>query len=137
MSLNSFMGMGRITREPELKTTQSGVEYTVFTVAIDKYLGKDKEKKTDWIPCKAWKQTAVFINKYFHKGDGIIVEGPLSTEQYEDRKTGEKKTAYNIEVHEAYFPIGGKKSGAGDDNPFTANESPAEELTNDEGELPF
>lgn len=135
--LNNLNAEGRLTRDPELKTTPSGVEYATFTVACDKNMGKDKEKHTDFILCKAWKQTAVFISKYFHKGDGITINGEYHSEQYQDKDTGKNKTAVCVVVHEAYFPIGGKKSGAGDDNPFTANESPAEELTKDEGELPF
>ena len=67
--MNSICLMGRLTGEPELKTTQSGISVTSFSVAVDRaYSSKDQERQTDFINCVAWRQTAEFITRFFHKG---------------------------------------------------------------------
>lgn len=93
---------GKLTADPELKTIDSGVECCSFTVAINRPTGKDKEKITDFIPCTAWRQTAAFLSKYFHKGDGIIVEGALQSRKYTD-KEGNNRTAYDVNVNHIEF----------------------------------
>ena len=93
---------GKLTADPELKTVGGGVECCSFTVAINRPVGKDKEKITDFIPCTAWRQTAAFLSKYFHKGDGIIVEGALQSRKYTD-KEGNNRTAYDVNVNRIEF----------------------------------
>lgn len=80
--------MGRLTSDPELRQTQSGIANCRFTVAIDrKYADKNTgEKQADFISCIAWKQTADFVAKYFGKGKMICVEGSLRTSTYQDKK---------------------------------------------------
>ena len=65
--MNSLIIKGRLTADPELKNTSNATEYCDFTVAVDRFAGKDKERETDFVPCRAWRQTAVFIQKYFKK----------------------------------------------------------------------
>ena len=88
--MNSLIIKGRITADPELKNTDNAVEYCDFTVAVDRYAGKDRERETDFIPCRAWQKTAVFISQYFKKGQEILVSGELQVNKYE--KDGEKRT---------------------------------------------
>ena len=106
--MNKTILKGRITADVELKTTQSGIEYCAFTVAIDRRVGKDREKTTDFIPCKAWRQTAVFVDKYFGKGKEILLDGSMQVDKYE--KDGENRTFTYINVNNVEF-CGGKSDG--------------------------
>ena len=97
--MNSINLMGRLTAEPELKATRSGTSVTSFTIAVERGCG---DKKTDFIPCVAWRQTAEFITRYFHKGNRIAVTGALHTRPYTDR-VGNDRIAYEVTVEDAYF----------------------------------
>lgn len=109
MSLNSIIIMGRMCNDPELKTTQNGVSVTSFNVAVDRpYQKSGQEKETDFIPCVAWRNTAEFICKYFHKGSMICIQGSLTTRKYTD-KSGQQRTAYEILTDHAHF-TGEKKT---------------------------
>ena len=99
--MNSLIIKGRITADPELKNTANAVEYCDFTVAVDRYAGKDRERETDFIPCRAWQKTAVFISQYFKKGQEIVVSGELQVNKYE--KDGEKRTYSFCRVNKAEF----------------------------------
>ena len=105
--INNIVIMGRLTADPELRTTQSGISVTSFTVACDRNYDKDK---TDFIPCVAWRGTADFITRYFHKGSMIAVQGSLQQRDFED-KNGNKRTIYEINVENASF-CGDKKQGS-------------------------
>jgi single-strand DNA-binding protein len=105
--LNKVILMGRITREPELKQTQSGKGVLKFTVAIDRDMGKDKEKQTDFISCVAFGKKAEFIAKYFGKGRMIAVEGNLKTGRYKDKND---VTHYTTEVWIDNASFTGEKS---------------------------
>ncbi len=110
--MNLVLLTGRFTSEPELKTTNSGVECMSFSLAVDRgYKDKDGERITDFVPCKAWKQTAVFIDKYFSKGDGITVQGRFESRKYQD-KDGNNRTAYEINVTNAEFPLSRKDTSS-------------------------
>lgn len=106
--MNIVILHGRLTDEPKLENTSSGVEYCKFTVAVNRPTGKDKEKQTDFIPCTAWRQSAAFICNYAHKGDGVCVEGRLESRKYE--KDGQKRTAYDVQVNR--IELAEKKGGA-------------------------
>lgn len=80
MSMNSVILTGRLTKDPELKTTQSNISVVAFTIAVDKNF---KDEGADFISCVAWRQLAENITKYKKKGDLIGVQGRLSTRQYE------------------------------------------------------
>lgn len=98
--LNAVVIMGRLTADPELKTTQSGVAVTSFTLAVDRYA--KEERKTDWVDVVAWRQTAEFICKYFTKGQMIAVTGSIQTRNWED-KQGNKRKAVEIVAREVSF----------------------------------
>lgn len=105
MNLNKVILAGRLTADPELKTTPSGLSVTSFTVAVDRRFGK--EKQTDFISCVAWRSTAEFITKYFSKGNSICVCGSIQTRNYTD-KNGNKRTAVEVVAEEATFCEGKK-----------------------------
>lgn len=102
MSLNHIVLMGRLTADPEVKTTTNGLAVTSFTVACDRNVGKDREKQSDFIPCVAWRQTAEFIGKYFGKGSLIAVEGALQSRKYTD-KEGKNRVSYEVLVDRSHF----------------------------------
>ena len=98
--LNAVVIMGRLTADPELKHTPSGVAVTSFTLAVDRYA--KEERKTDWVDVVAWRQTAEFICKYFTKGQMIAVTGSIQTRNWED-KQGNKRKAVEIVAKEVSF----------------------------------
>lgn len=100
--LNTAILMGRLTADPELKTTQNGVSVTSFCVAVDRRYQKGGEKQTDFINVVAWRQTADFVSRYFHKGSMIAVQGSIQTRNYED-KNGNKRTAVEIVADNVSF----------------------------------
>lgn len=98
--VNSTVLQGRLTADPELRKTSSDVSYCSFTVAwSEKY--KEIETKC-FLRCKAWRQTAEFLKKYFSKGQEIVVEGRLNTEEWED-KDGNKKSNTILSVMQINF----------------------------------
>lgn len=101
--MNICILMGRLTADPELRSTQSGISVVQFTVAVDRdYQKQGEERQADFIYCVAWRQTAEFISKYFGKGRMIAVEGSIQTRNYED-KQGNKRTAVELIVNKAHF----------------------------------
>lgn len=100
---------GRFTTDPELKTTANGISVTSFCLAVDrKYQPSGEEKKTDFIDCVAWRNTADLICKYFSKGSMIGIEGEIQTRNYTD-KNGNNRKATEIVVSNVTFC--GSKSG--------------------------
>ena len=89
--LNKAILMGRLTRDPELKITPSGVSVCPFTIAVNRPYSRDKEAQADFIDIVAWRQSAEFVNKYFVKGSMIIVDGMIQTRTYEDRNGNKRK----------------------------------------------
>ena len=102
--LNHIIIMGRLTRDPELRRTGSGVAVASFSIAVDRdFGGRDGgEKKTDFIDCVAWRQTGEFISKYFTKGRMIVVDGRLEMRDWTDKEGNKRRTAEVI-VANAYF----------------------------------
>lgn len=107
--INNVVLMGRLTADVGLRTTTSGTSVASFTIAVERNY---KDKKTDFIDIVAWRNTAEFVSKYFHKGDMIAVEGSIQTRKYED-KDGNKRTATEIVVENVSFC--GSKSGNRED----------------------
>jgi single-strand DNA-binding protein len=141
--LNRIVIMGRLTRDPELKQTQSGVSVASFSLAVDRDF-KDKttgEKATDFIDCTAWRQTADFVSKYFSKGRMAVVEGRLQIRQWTDKEGGKRRTA-EVVAENVYF--GDAKPSAGSDT-FAAAGAPVRvtppcaftELPEGSEDLPF
>ena len=102
--LNHIVIMGRLTRDPELRSTQSGVSVASFTVAVDRdFGGRDGgERQTDFIDCVAWRQTGEFVSRYFHKGSMIVVSGRLQSRKWQDRE-GNNRTSWEITADNVYF----------------------------------
>lgn len=119
MSLNKYIAMGRLTADPELRTTSNGTSVASFTLAVDRnYTPQGQEKVTDFVPCVAWRHTADFITKYFRKGSLMAIESELQSRSYENRE-GNKVTVWEAVVSQAYF-AGGKNEGAVNrDTPLT------------------
>lgn len=96
--MNKVIIKGRLTADPELKNTASGISACKFTVAVDrKYTKQNGEKEADFISCQAWRSTAELITKYFRKGSPILVEGMLRTGKYQDRNHSDV-THYTTDV---------------------------------------
>lgn len=111
--MNKTILVGRLTADPELRQTQSGVASCRFTVAVDrKFADKNSgEKQSDFITCVAWRQTAEFVSRYFNKGKMIALEGSLRTGKYQD-KNHEDVTHYTTEVYVDNVEfVGGKGDG--------------------------
>ena len=147
--INMVALMGRLTYEPELRTTPSGVSVLRFQVACDRNYQKDSQnRQADFIDCVAWRQTAEFISRYFHKGSMIAVEGNIQTSNYTDKNGAQRK---QIEVVANNVSFCGGKSGNGSQDTQTAqNEqytqggidinpdtSDFEEIVDDDDDLPF
>ena len=131
MALNKIIIMGRMTADPELKTTQTGTPVVSFTLAVDRNF-KDKqtgERAVDFIPCNAWRQTAEFVSRYFNKGRMAGVEGSLQMRKWTD-KDGNKRTSAEVVAENVYF--GDTKTDG-----ITPPEKPVFEEVTDDVELPF
>ncbi len=143
--MNTICLLGRLTADPELKTTQNGTSVTSFAVAVDRrFTPQGQERQADFINCVAWRQTAEFVTKYFHKGQRIALQGSLQARQYTDREGG-KRTAYEVVVEGAYFAESKGAAGNAPDKPqsqrpaapdVSALPDDFEEITGDD-ELPF
>lgn len=146
--INSVVLMGRLTADPELRTTTTGRSVCSFTIAVDSSFQRaGEDRQADFINCVAWEKSAEFISRYFHKGSMIAVTGRIQTRRYED-KTGAKRTAFEVVVREASFTGSKAETGTGSYNqaaPAAPAQAPAyqsaapsdfEEITDDE-DLPF
>lgn len=136
--MNNCIFTGRLTKDPEIKTTQSGKKYINFTIAVDrKVKDSNGQRQADFIPCIAWNKTAEIIAQYFVKGSPIGVIGSLQVRAYD--KDGEKRFAYEILVNEIDF-IGGAKSPNNpevtQDNPEVNQDPQVEEVIEDKAEAP-
>ena len=93
---------GRLTADPELKTTPNGVPVTSFSIAVNRNYRAGEEQQTDFINIVAWRQRAEFITKYFNKGSLIGIEGSIQTRRYTD-KNGNNRTAFEVVANNAQF----------------------------------
>lgn len=116
--LNNAVIMGRLTKDPELRVTESGKSVTSFSVAVDNRFDKEK---TDFFDIIAWRQTAEFICKYFRKGSMIAVQGYIQTRMYED-KNGNKRKAVDIVADNVSFCGSKAESGSSIDVPRPAED---------------
>lgn len=111
--LNHITLMGRLTRDPELRRTQSGTAVTSFSLAVDRRADRDGNRQTDFFDFVAWRGTAEFINKNFSKGQMAVVEGSLHNRDWED-KNGNKRRSNEILVENIFF-AGPRPTGKEDD----------------------
>ena len=158
MSLNHIVLHGRLTRDPELRRTGSGVPVASFCLAVDRdFAPKDGgERETDFIDCNAWRSTAEFVSKYFQKGSMAIVSGRLQIRNYTD-KDGNKRRSAEVVADSVYFGDSKKSSEGNCQNFSQASQNPYAEteamiakytaqgaqqsefamLEDDDGQLPF
>ena len=152
--LNHITIMGRLTRDPELRYTQSQTPVASFTLAVDRDFGSRDggEKQTDFIDCVAWRQTAEFVSKYFTKGSMAVVSRRLQIRDWTDRDGGKRRSA-EVVVDNMYFGESRRRDGDSGDsrsssyssygNSGSAGKSSApaasafSELDDGDGELPF
>ena len=152
--LNHITIMGRLTRDPELRYTQSQTPVASFTLAVDRDFGSRDggEKQTDFIDCVAWRQTAEFVSKYFTKGSMAVVSGRLQIRDWTDRDGGKRRSA-EVVIDNMYFGESRRRDGDSGDsrsssyssygNSGSAGKSSAPaasafaELDDGDGELPF
>jgi single-strand DNA-binding protein len=154
--LNILVLQGRLTRDPEIRTTQSGSTVAGFTLAVDRdYQPGGSEKKTDFVDCSAWRSTAGFIERNFHKGNMVIVRGQLQSRKWQD-KNGQNRVSWEIQADNLYFGdskpsasqgggYGGSQGGSSyGSEPYGAAESYSAPSggsgfadAEDDGELPF
>lgn len=153
--LNHIVIMGRLTRDPELRRTQTGTAVARFTLAVDRDF-KDKqtgERATDYIDCVAWRTTGEFVSKYFTKGRMAVVEGRLQIRDWTD-KEGNKRRSAEVVADSVYFGDSKREGGSGGQESYSVGyggysapagvypaqpdtESEFTELTTDDGDLPF
>lgn len=121
--LNQIIIMGRLTRDPELRRTSSGIAVASFCVAVDRDYTSDPsgEKETDFINCVAWRQKAEFVSKYFEKGSMIVVSGRLQIRKWTDND-GNNRTTAEIVADNLYF--GESKKDKSNSGPYTAAPNP-------------
>lgn len=135
--LNVVALMGRLTADPELRTTPAGVSVTSFTIAVDhSFVKQGEERQADFINCVAWRGTADFVAKYFQKGSLIAVDGSIQTRRYQD-KDGHNRTAFEVVVDNVHFA--GSKEKA-EKPAYNAPEQPAYDdfaTIDDAEDLPF
>lgn len=133
--LNHITIMGRITKDIELRRTNSGTAVASFNVAVDRDFGQNGQKETDFIDCVAWRQTGEFVERNFSKGKMIVVSGRLQIRKWED-KNGNKRTTAEVVADNVYF---GEAKTAGDKFTAASNE-PMQDyavVDGDDGDLPF
>lgn len=117
--LNHITIMGRMTKDPELRRTNSGVAVASFTLAVDRNFARDGgEKETDFIDCVAWKNTAEFVSKYFSKGRMAVVSGRLQIRGWTD-KDGNKRRNAEIVADNVYFGDSKKDESKNNDYGFS------------------
>jgi len=153
--LNKIIIMGRLTRDPELRRTQSGTAVTSFSLAVDRdFKSQSGEKETDFIDVVAWRNTAEFVSKYFTKGRMAVVEGRLQLRDWTDNN-GAKHRSAEVVADNVYFGDS-KRDGGGDSSGYAPSYGapapsgggrnaapPADtrsdfaEISEEDGELPF
>ena len=150
--LNRIDIMGRLTRDPELRHTQSQTPVASFTLAVDRDFGNRDggERQTDFIDCVAWRQTAEFVSKYFTKGSMAVVSGRLQIRDWTDRDGGKRRSA-EVVVDNIYFGESRRSRNDSGSTAYTSNSysysdsgksssssyGGFQELDGDDGDLPF
>jgi single-strand DNA-binding protein len=133
--MNNVALLGRLTADPELRTTQSGLSVTTFTIAVNRPYSK--ERQADFIDVVAWRNTAEFVCKYFSKGQMVGVVGSIQTRTYTD-KNGNNRKAVEVLASNVFFGGGGKKDSDNTAEVLAmASESDYLEIDYDDEDLPF
>lgn len=133
--LNKIFLMGRMTRNPELRHTQSGTAVASFSLAVERQKSQDGSKQTDFIDCVAWRGTAEFASKYFTKGRMAVVVGRLQIRDWTDND-GNKRRSAEVVIDELYFGDS-RRENNNDSTPPATPGNQFSELEDADGELPF
>lgn len=138
MSLNRVNVQGRLVADPEIRTTNSGVPVANIRIAVERnYKDQNGQKESDFFSCTAWRGTAEFLEKYFHKGEQILIDGKLQNSTYTD-KDGNNRTVTQIMIDSVFF-CGGKSGKSNGHSEQAAYDAPStggfEEI--DEDSIPF
>lgn len=131
--LNHIIIHGRMTADPELKQTQSGVSVCNFTVAVDRSYKNGEEKQTDFFTVVCWRGLADMVSKYFAKGKEILVSGEMQSRKWQDNE-GSNRISWEVMANAVDF-CGSKSDNGG--NSATANSAPKIEQIESDDELPF
>jgi len=132
---------GRLTADPELKTTPNGISVTTFSIAVSRRYRAGEEAQADFINIVAWRQTAEFVSKYFRKGSMIGIEGAIQTRRYVD-KNGNNRTAFEVVANNVQF-VESKRDGVsapGADEPASfsnVGDNDFTEIGTADDDLPF
>ena len=133
LNLNKVILAGRLTADPELKQTTSGISVVSFTIAVNRKYSKEQQQP-DWISVIAWRQTAEFISRYFKKGSAICIVGAIQTRSWQDQQ-GQKRYATEVVADEAMFVD--SKSDGGTAPTFANAPAPNFEEIKTDDDLPF
>jgi single-strand DNA-binding protein len=132
--MNKVILIGRLTKDPELKTTASGIASTNFSVAVQRnFTNHNGEREADFINCVAWRKQAENIAKYCNKGSQVAVDGRIQVRSY-DGQDGTKKYVTEVVADNVTF-LGSKNNNSGND--YTPNTSESDIVTTDVSEDPF
>ena len=137
--INSVVLMGRLTADPEIKIINDNIKLARFCLAVERNRSTTDEKHTDFIDCIGWRNVAEFLEKYFKKGNPIIIEGKLETRQYED-KQGNKRKAFEVNVKNINFCSFKKESDPEEKQTEPSESDPNKETQQnilEEQDLPF
>ena len=113
---------GRLTADPELKTTPNGISVCSFSIAVDRRYKQGEERQADFINIVAWRGTAEHICKYFHKGSMIGIEGAIQTRKYQDRE-GNTRTVFEVIANNVQFVESKRSEGNGEGNSLPTTEN--------------
>ncbi len=132
---------GRLTADPELKTTPNGTSVTTFSIAVDRRYRSGEERQTDFINIVAWRASAEFITKYFKKGSLIGIEGSIQTRRYQD-KNGNNRTAFEVVANNVQFVESKRDSSSmADDTPASFSNADSNDFADlgdaTDDDLPF
>ena len=136
-NLNKVILGGRLTADVELKQTQTGISTATFSIAVNRKTSGTQEQAADFITVRAWRGTAEFISRYFHKGSSICIVGSIQTRKWQDQD-GQTRFATDVVADEAYFVDGKNEGQAIPGAPaFSQAEAPKFEEISDDEDLPF
>lgn len=141
--MNKVILVGRLTADPELRQTQSGIASCRFTVAVDRQFSNKEtgEREADFITCTAWRKTAEFISKWFTKGKMICVEGSMRNSNYQDKNHSDvMHYSYEVQVDNAEFAGDGKSGGNNNSTPQQSAPAQQEDVEVEiisDGDIPF
>ena len=136
--LNHIVLMGRLTKDPELRRTTSGVPVSTFRIAVDRdFSGNGGEKQADFVDIVAWRNTAEFVSKHFSKGRMAVVSGRLQMREWTD-KEGHRRINAEVVADNVYFGDSKKSEGGGDyEPPQDVPQDNFQDVSDDDGDLPF